>query len=276
MTSSALSTSTPFSSGKSSGKASKPTKVITLQLSPKFLARFPSEQTPSKGPRSKSSSSSASTPALPLPTASPSDNPSESNSTPAPTGTPGANSLQPPADGPKRKGVPGPKPGTKRGAGALATEGLPKARAKPGPKKRVKLEDGTATNSDGTAPTKSSLGAPAPATAHKLGPKANQGAINAGLRALDRSGKPCRKWERKGFQIKSFTGVAWHVPSWRSPKVKKIDIGDDLKDKSLLAGSSDSKADNGSSAVESEKSNSGGDIDMAQASSPVAAAAITA
>lgn len=54
--------------------------------------------------------------------------------------------------------------------------------------------------------------------AHKLGPKANQGAINAGLRALDRTGKPCRKWERKGFSVKSFTGVVWEVPTWRAPK----------------------------------------------------------
>ena len=44
-------------------------------------------------------------------------------------------------------------------------------------------------------------------TGHKLGPKANQGAINAGLRALDRSGKPCRKWNKKPFQLKSFTGI---------------------------------------------------------------------
>ncbi|KAF1813679.1 DUF1711-domain-containing protein [Eremomyces bilateralis CBS 781.70] len=52
----------------------------------------------------------------------------------------------------------------------------------------------------------------------KLGPKANQGAINAGLRALDRTGKPCRKWERKGFSVKSFTGVVWEAPTWRAPK----------------------------------------------------------
>lgn len=48
----------------------------------------------------------------------------------------------------------------------------------------------------------------------RLGPKANQGAINAGLRALDRSGKPCRKWERKTFTLKSFTGAGWTMPQW--------------------------------------------------------------
>src|SRR5579875_2574532 len=34
------------------------------------------------------------------------------------------------------------------------------------------------------------------AGAHKLGPKANQGAINEKLRALDRTNKPCRKCQR--------------------------------------------------------------------------------
>lgn len=52
---------------------------------------------------------------------------------------------------------------------------------------------------------------------HKLGPKANQGAINAGLRALDRTGKPCRKWDKRGFSIKSFTGVEWSLHSWTAP-----------------------------------------------------------
>lgn len=51
---------------------------------------------------------------------------------------------------------------------------------------------------------------------HRLGPKANTGAINAGLRAIDRTGAPCH-------QLKSFTGVLWQLPSWRSPKRPKID-----------------------------------------------------
>ena len=59
---------------------------------------------------------------------------------------------------------------------------------------------------------------------HKLGPKANQGAINAGLRALDRSGKPCRRWEKKTLSLKSFTGVTWATPSWRSYKVTPIEV----------------------------------------------------
>jgi len=52
---------------------------------------------------------------------------------------------------------------------------------------------------------------------HKLGPKANQGIINAGLRALDRTGKPCRKWDKTGIRVKSFTGRVWDLPTWRTP-----------------------------------------------------------
>lgn len=94
---------------------------------------------------------------------------------------------------------------------------------------------------------KGPYGVPAPI---KLGPKANMGAINAGLRALDRTGKPCRKWEKKGFQLRSFTGVAWDVPTWRAPKKAAI-FPDDVKSDS--AGSIDSKPKDESSAI-SDKS----------------------
>lgn len=57
--------------------------------------------------------------------------------------------------------------------------------------------------------------APAATTNHKLGPKANTGFINANLRALDRSGAPCRRWQRNGFQLKSFTGHTWELSSWK-------------------------------------------------------------
>lgn len=60
-------------------------------------------------------------------------------------------------------------------------------------------------------------GRPGGSAYHKLGPKANQGAINAGLRALDRSGAPCRKWTKGGFKLKSFTGILWEIPRWTAP-----------------------------------------------------------
>lgn len=100
-----------------------------------------------------------------------------------------------------------------------------RVRSKPGPKKKAKLYVPLflnifpscllrilTRNSDDGVEIKASA-----AGAHKLGPKASMGAINAGLRALDRSGKPCRKWAKGSFQLKSFTGVQWSIPRWRAP-----------------------------------------------------------
>lgn len=96
------------------------------------------------------------------------------------------------------------------------------------------------------------------AAAHKLGPKANTGAINAGLRALDRSGKPCRRWEKKGLQLKSFTGATWALHSWKAPtRANGIDANGEVKSDS----SSEVKPP-GSSAMPSEKSQSGDHADQ--------------
>lgn len=40
------------------------------------------------------------------------------------------------------------------------------------------------------------------------------GAINDRLRGLDRSGRPCKRWTKTGITLKSFTGVAWSIPTW--------------------------------------------------------------
>lgn len=74
----------------------------------------------------------------------------------------------------------------------------------------IHREDGTIDHAAGKTSNTNGITA-----SHKLGPKANQGAINAGLRALDRSGVPCRKWNKKPFSLKSFTGVVWELPSWK-------------------------------------------------------------
>lgn len=144
--------------------------------------------------------SPATTNTLPAPTST-ADNASDSTpNTPANGGTPAPQpaAMGPPTEGPKKKGA-------KRTAAALGANGEPKVRGKPGPKKKARLEDGSID------PTpRASLG-------HKLGPKANQGAINAGLRALDRSGKPCRKWAKGSFVLKSFTGTVWEIPRWTAP-----------------------------------------------------------
>lgn len=128
-------------------------------------------------------------------------------------------------------------------------------------------DDGTAENGEpGPAKKGSGVGTSHPGP-HRLGPKANQGAINAGLRALDRSGKPCRRWEKKAFQLKSFTGVTWQVPTWRSPKpkvIKEEKVTEEGAGQSQSA-NSDSKENKGSGVFTSEKSSSAaeGDLDAA-------------
>jgi hypothetical protein len=89
--------------------------------------------------------------------------------------------------------------------------------------------------------------------AHRLGPKANQGAINAGLRALDRSGKPCRKWTKKAFTVKSFTGVVWEVPSWKGNERLAMLNGDGLSDAKGISqqSSSDIKPNESDTAMDS-------------------------
>jgi INO80 complex subunit Ies4 len=55
-----------------------------------------------------------------------------------------------------------------------------------------------------------------------LGPRLGLGAINAQLRALDRSGKPCRKWTKQAIQLKSFTGFKYTLSGWNGgPKEAK-------------------------------------------------------
>jgi hypothetical protein len=187
-------------------KNKKQGKVVILKLPPKILRRF---QDPPANSEEQSPPSWASSPAPVVEQASstlqvPEINEiaSESNSTPAPTA---ADSVA--GDIPKKRKGP-----SKRSLGQMTidTGELPKPRGKPGPKKKPRLDDGTIDHNA----LKMSIPAIGPG-GHKLGPKANQGAINAGLRALDRSGKPCRKWAKKPFTLKSFTGVVWDVPSWR-------------------------------------------------------------
>ena len=133
----------PTSSGTAdvgrSGKSGKPGpgKIVVLTLSPDVLAIFASKPASRKGgARSKSSTTSSSTP-VPAVKEESLDNGSESNSTPAPGSTPsGATSA--PGEPPKKKGVPGPKPGSKRGI-ALVADGIPKPKGKPGPKKKPRL-----------------------------------------------------------------------------------------------------------------------------------------
>ncbi|KAJ6015810.1 hypothetical protein N7540_010401 [Penicillium herquei] len=233
----------------STAKTAPTTLVVTLKLSPGALQQFepaPVDQTPSSQPnleKGTERSSPASSAEVPVPRPSSADNASDADA----TSTPAAGAT--PGDTPRRKGVPGPKPGNKRTNGQ--TEPTARSRGRPGPKKKPRLEEGADA---------SKL-----AAGHRLGPKANTGAINAGLRALDRTGAPCRKWDRQPFKLRSFTGVAWELPAWHTFKSIHIE-SEENKDAVLESGDSDTKAHlaapgadtiNGSSAVPSEKSAAG-------------------
>jgi hypothetical protein len=122
------------------------------------------------------------------------------------------------------------------------------------------------------------LNGAAPA-APKLGPKANQGAINACLRALDRTGKPCRRWVKKPFAVRSFTGYNWGAGAYASSRKPVTEFEGDVK--SDTSSSGDLKQTQDSSAIMSEKSISGADADTpmlptGMASSPAPAVTVNA
>ncbi|KFZ12738.1 hypothetical protein V501_04074 [Pseudogymnoascus sp. VKM F-4519 (FW-2642)] len=259
--------STPSGSGSNrSKKATTKSLIVRLKLSSASLAKFlpaaaatePIKSEADEKPASSSTTSSLSD--SKAPTASPlAEGEASNGNTPVPSGTDDSVAMPPPAEGGKVGGK-----GKKRAS--LLVDGVVKPRGKPGPKKR-KLDDGTADSPSSKPPHLS--------TAHKLGPKANQGAINAGLRALDRSGAPCRKWARGGFAIKSFTGTTWEIPRWRAPPKVSV-TGVDGKGEGESGGGegSSGKENKDSSQVESEKSG-GRDVEMSspgvQASSPAPA-----
>ena len=117
---------------------------------------------------------------------------------------------------------------------------------------------------------------PAPLTGHKLGPKANQGAINAGLRALDRTGKPCRKWEKKVFRLKSFTGITWEIPSWHAPKKSVVEVKSDSGQNGTPTSNSENQINNSSSNIGSENSQVGNADIKPAPSSPAPEATVAA
>ncbi|KAK2034706.1 DUF1711-domain-containing protein [Colletotrichum zoysiae] len=197
----------------------------------------------------ESQDSPATSTTLPAPIATNGEAASDSNpGTPAGDGTPAPTSMGPPMEGVKKKG-------TKRGPGAvngLGPDGQPKVRGKPGPKKKARLEDGTIDPN--------ARGGPG---GHKLGPKANQGAINAGLRALDRSGKPCRKWAKGGFTLKSFTGIVWEVPRWVAPpKTLPESSTEDSAAASVDSSTKENKENDQIKSDANSAANSGADVEM--------------
>ena len=118
------------------GRTANSKAIVVLKLSPDLLSRFPNPATPVKANNSTTTTSSPvkekegspASSSVADPPVPPSDNASDAASTPA-----GAAS----AETPRRKGLPGPKPGSKRGHNQ--GDSVPKPRGKPGPKKKQKM-----------------------------------------------------------------------------------------------------------------------------------------
>ncbi|KAF1835328.1 DUF1711-domain-containing protein [Decorospora gaudefroyi] len=212
--------------------------VVKLGLSSDSLRKFRDQSAPTEEAKP---SPPAPTPQVVEPTpaaATPADSTSNMNESPP-------SSLAP--AGAKRKC---PKPGNKRTATQMeGSNGAPprQPKAKPGPKRKKGMGD-IINDPNGKGPSV------APPAINKGGPKANLGAINERLRALDRTGTKCRRWEKKGFQVRSFTGVLWNVPTYQPGRTSVFP--DDVKSEST--GTSDSKMKDESSAI-SDKSGLNGD-----------------
>ncbi|KKY22818.1 hypothetical protein UCRPC4_g03144 [Phaeomoniella chlamydospora] len=250
--------STPNSKNDKKAKTSAK-KIVILKLAPDVLAKYPSSSKSQETAQSKikpdpdsMSTSGSGNNGENSANGTPADNVSESPSTPAPSDLANGDS--------KKKGPSSSKSGVKRSLG----EGTPRPRGRPGPKKKPRLDDGTDEN------VRTSFGGAVPLVTNKLGPRGNQGAINARLRALDRSRKPCRKWEKKPFVLKSFTGVMWEVPSWKAPRQELVN-GD--ANGTSNTGESESKPNESSTGLPSEKSNQGDSSDQVELTGLVTPAA---
>ncbi|KAI0148854.1 INO80 complex, subunit Ies4 [Xylariaceae sp. FL1272] len=224
---------------KSGGKTST---TVTLKVSADKLRKMldPSSTKEESPAKSSPAPIVAAVNETPAPAASQDENatPSSPGGTPAAMGTPSQAPMGPPVDGLKKKGV------KRSSTAANGNDPTAKIRGKPGPKKRARLEDGT-IDPNGRA---------GGSTYHKLGPKANQGAINAGLRALDRSGTPCRKWTKGGFKLKSFTGVLWEIPRWTAPPKQKPETASE--EATAASAESSNKENKDGSQMKSENSTS--------------------
>ncbi|KAI9791730.1 MAG: hypothetical protein M1816_003540 [Peltula sp. TS41687] len=256
---------------RSAKSTNKPSLVVKLSLSPTTLGRIASGEPPQTDPvpAKSSTSQTSSTPAVVQATeASPAENGSEASATPAPNVNADATVPEVAEDGSKKKATPASKSSKKRTTG-VTQPAISRIRGRPGPKKKGRLDDGTGENGE-TGPAKKGSGVGnSHSGPHRLGPKANQGAINAGLRALDRSGRPCRRWEKKGFQVRSFTGVSWQVPTWRSPKPKVVEEPKPTEEAAgqSQSANSDGKENKATEVLPSEKSSSAVGVDMEVAAS---------
>ena len=139
-----MSTSSPEATAKPSSptltksalKSAKPVKIVTLKLSSYRLVQFPYEDIepepavpPTKMKTSRSRPSDVSK--LEPPSTADGEAKANSNTKAAVNGESETTSKDS-----KRKGIPGPKPGSKRSGPTVEPDGTPKPRGRPGPKKR--------------------------------------------------------------------------------------------------------------------------------------------
>ncbi|KAL9132240.1 MAG: hypothetical protein Q9217_000044 [Psora testacea] len=240
-------------------KASKPSMIVCLKLSAAHLSQFPrdphtTEQSETK-PISAATRSPVSTASASAPVKSESD---ASLSVRGAVEDPQSSDTKL-----KQEDSTSVKAGEKRELDTGVADD-DKAKSKPAQRKRPKV--GENGRIDGRTAAAKAMGYnPA---AHKLGPKANQGVINEKLRALDRTGKPCRKWQKTGFKLKSFTGRIWEVPTWRTPQVRAFGEAADSRDGS----SNDLSKENSSSNIGSDKSPAVENPDIASSPIPIAPA----
>lgn len=93
---------------------------------------------------------------------------------------------------------------------------LKKLDIKPSTKGSSAVRANLKKNDVGSSP---SPGTPQP---HTGGAK-SMAAFNASLRALDKSGKPCRRWIKGQINIKSFTGVEYTLVAWKGVSLESED-----------------------------------------------------
>ena len=62
----------------------------------------------------------------------------------------------------------------------------------------------------------------------KPGPKANPGGINEKLRALDRSGKPTRRWQKVQYPVNTCSGYVFYTTTWVAPGIEPLVRGERL------------------------------------------------
>ena len=116
--------------------------------------------------------------------------------------------------------LPPSSPPTIASSPAPAAAGIVKKRGGPGKRARPAAPGSGVFALNAETGGASGAGTPAPQPEKekaKPGPKANPGGINAGLRALDRSGKPTRRWQKVPVPVRTISGYTFYSTGWSAP-----------------------------------------------------------